>query len=110
MQYTEKNSKHTKLQEILQTIYPEYKWDVYKFSKIPNGYITYLFENPSEHKDFVNYLEKKFNIKQTIDWYSVTNKQLKELRSIDPQTVRKIVKKFYPEIDINNFQLHEFNN
>ena len=96
---TKNSSKHTKLQEILQTIYPEYKWDVFKFSQVPKGYISYLLENVSEQKEFVNYLEKKFNIKQTDDWHSITNNQLKEVISIDLKLVMKIVKQFYPEID-----------
>ena len=80
-------------------MYPEYKWDIFKFSQVPNGYLTYLLENPSEQKEFVSYLEKKFNIKQTSDWYGITKNQLKQVISIDLQTVMKIVKQFYPEID-----------
>ena len=59
-QYTKNKNKHTKLQEILQTIYPEYKWDVYKFSQVPKQYISFLLENVSEQKEFVNYLEKNY--------------------------------------------------
>ena len=99
-----KSNKHTKLQEILQTIYPEYKWDIFKFSKVPNRYITHLLEDSSEQRNFVDYLEKKFDIKQAIDWYGVTDKQLKQVVKIDLQTVMKIVKKFYPEIDVKQFE------
>ena len=88
----------------MRKIYPEYKWDVFKFSQVPKGYVSYLLENPSLQKEFVNYLEKKFDIKETVDWYGVTSNQLKQVISIDLQTTMKIVKQFYPEIDVKNMK------
>ena len=90
---------------MFKTIYPEYKWDIYKFLKVPKGYITYLLENSSEQKEFVDYLAKKFNITQTNDWYSITNKQLSQVITIDMTTVMKFVKSYYPDLDLKNFQL-----
>ena len=67
-------------------------------------------ENPSEQKEYINYLEKKFDIKQTSDWYSITNKRLKKVISIDLPTTINIVKQFYPEINVENFQVPKSKN
>ena len=88
----------------MQSVYPDYKWDVYQFSQIPNGYKTNLLENPSLQKEFVNYLEKKFDIKQTVDWYSVTSGQVKQVLDIDLHVAMEIIKKYYPDIDVGNLQ------
>ena len=88
----------------MQTTYPEYKWDIYQFLKVRSGYLTYLLETVSEQKEFVKYLEKKFNIKQTIDWYGITSTQLNQIISIDLYTAMKIIKRFYPNIDLSNFR------
>ena len=88
----------------MKTTYPKYQWDVYQFLQVPKGYKTRLQENTDLQKEFVHYLEKKFNIKQTNDWYGITSNQLKKLVSIDLITVMEIIKKFYPEIDLNNLR------
>ena len=98
------SSKYTKVQHILQKTYPEYNWNVYQFSKVPSGYKTHLIENTSAQKEFINYLEKKFEIKQTTDWYAITQLQLNQVITIDLRIAMKIVKKFYPEIDITRFE------
>ena len=105
IQYTKNTNKYTKIQNILQTVYPEYKWDVYKFSQVPNGYITYLLENSTDQNKFFNYLENKFDIKQTSDWYGITSNQLKQIVSTDMQTTIKIIKQFYPEINEEYFKI-----
>ena len=89
---------------MLKTVYPEHKWDVYQFLKVPRGYIEKIMENPSEQKELVKYLEKKFNITQTADWYLITSKQLKEVVSIDLTTIMNIVKNYYTDINLNNLQ------
>ena len=61
-----------------------------------------MLENPSLQKEFVNYLEKKFGIKNTMDWHSISSNQLKEVVCIDLRTAMKIVKNIYPEINNNN--------
>ena len=95
-----KNSSiYTKIHLLLKIAYPEYKWDVYKFTKAPNGYKVRLLEDPSLQKEFVNYIEKKFNIKQTSDWYSITSLQLKRIIHIDFHDALKIIKKVYSDLD-----------
>ena len=95
--------QYTSMYELIKTIYPEHKWDMYQFLKVPTGYIKDLLQNPILQKEFVNYLEKKFNIRQTNDWYSVTQKQLKQVLSIDIITAMKIIKNYYPEINVDKF-------
>ena len=86
---------------MVQTIYPENKWDMYKFSSVPRGYKKQLLENTTEQKEFVKYLEKRFNITQTNDWYGITNKQLSQVMTIDVQTALKIIKNYYPDINLD---------
>ena len=92
------------IKEMFQTIYPEHKWDLYNFVQVPQGHVKQIMENPSEQKEFVKYLEKKFNIKQTSDWYLVTSKQLREIVSIDLSTLMNIVRNIYPDINPKNIQ------
>lgn len=87
---------------MFEAVYPEHKWDLYKFSKIPQGHVKQLLENPSEQKKFVKYLEQKFNVTRTSDWYLITSKQLKEVVSIDLKTLMNIIKNIYPDMDIKN--------
>ena len=98
-------SQYNTIQEMFQTIYPEHKWDIYKFLQVPQGYKKKLLEDSSTQKEFVHYLEKKFNITQTSDWYRVTTNQLSKVISIKLSTAMGIVKNFYPELNIKNFQL-----
>ena len=89
---------------MFQTIYPEHKWDIYKFLQVPQGYKKKLLEDSSTQKEFVHYLEKKFNITKTSDWYSITHQHLKQILKINISTAMGIVKNFYPELNIKNFQ------
>ena len=90
--------------DMFQTIYPEHKWDLYQFLTVPQGHASKLLENPVYQKEFVDYLEKKFNIKQTSDWYRITKNQIREVIHLNLSTVMSIVKNFYPELNLKNFE------
>ena len=75
---------------------------MYQFLKVRKGYASQLLKDPSLQKEFISYLEKKFNIKETSDWYTITSNQLQQIITIDLHSVLKIIKNFYPEIDIGN--------
>ena len=49
-------------------------------------------------------LVNKFNIKTTDDWYRITQNQVREFFYIKQYKLMEIVKKFYPEIDLEKFQ------
>ena len=91
------------LTELFKSIYPEYIWDMYKFDRVPYRYYNLLNESVSHQQEFVNYLEKKFNIKKTSDWYLITFDRLSEIISINLSDAMKIVKKYYNDLDMNYF-------
>ena len=77
---------------------------MYKFNKLPKGHKQLIFRDVEKQKEFVNYLVDKFQIKNTSDWYLVTNKQTLEVISMNISDVMEIVKKFYPDLNLRNFQ------
>ena len=89
--------------ELLQAVYPEYQWDIYQFAKLPNGYFSQMLESSSLQEEFVKYLEKKLNITQTSDWYLVTTDQIQKFMSVNLSQVMKIVKNYYPDLDMKYF-------
>ena len=94
-------------QELLEVIYPNYPWDKYQFKSVPKGFKKSLTDNIENQKEFVNYLVKKFNIKETSDWYNITSNRVMEVISMKVSDVMEIVKKFYPDL---NMKLFHFSN
>ena len=88
----------------MQAVYPEYQWDIYLFNKLPTGYKNLLAENFSYQEKFVKYLEKQLYIKKTSDWYRVTSKQMRKIVSMNMSDIMFIVRKFYPELNLRNFE------
>lgn len=95
--------QYKSIAELFMSIYPDYKWDVYKFNKLPNGHIKLIQNSPSHQQEFIEYLIKQFNIKQTSDWYLVTTDRIMEVITMDLSTLMKLVKKHYPDLDMNYF-------
>ena len=57
-----------------------------------------------EQKNFVKYLEKKFLINKTSDWHLLTSKKIRDVITMPISDVMTIVKKFYPDLNMNYFQ------
>ena len=64
-----------------------------------------LQESSSHRKDFVKYLENKFNIKKMSDWYLITSQQMREVISINISDVMLMVKEFYPDLNMKYFTI-----
>ena len=77
---------------------------MYRFNKLPKGYKDQLITDINVQKDFVKYLEKKFGITDAKDWYLVNEMQIRSVISMKISEVMEIVKKFYPDLNLNNFQ------
>ena len=90
--------------ELFQKIFPDFSWDPYLFGKLPNNFLPKLSENLSDQENFVKFLKNYFNIKNTSDWYSVNSNQLSQVISLKISQVMKIVKKFYPDLDLKKFE------
>lgn len=90
-----------------KNIFPEHEWDMFQFKRVPKGYRKQLRENPKLQEDLVNHLKKKFNINKTSDWYLINFHQIQNVLTINISDVMNIVKKFYPDLSLKQFQ---FNN
>ena len=90
---------------MFQSIFPEYQWDIFQFNKIPKQYKKLLNESLSEQQDFVKYLENNFQIKKLSDWYLINSQEIKKIISMSLIDVMTIVKKIYPELNLNYFYL-----
>jgi hypothetical protein len=58
--------------KMLQAIYPEHEWQPWRFSRIPNGF----WNDPSNGKNFFDWLALQLNVKQWEDWYGVTKSDI----------------------------------
>ncbi len=53
--------------KLLKTVFPEYKWLPWRFSKVSKGF----WDKIENRKSFVEWVEKELNIKKQEDWYNV---------------------------------------
>src|SRR5690348_15224240 len=63
------------LYSMLSTVYPKYKWIVWKFSRSPKG----SGDNPDVVEAVLRDLEQKLFIDKPEDWYRVSRAQLTHL-------------------------------
>jgi hypothetical protein len=93
--------------KLLQSIYPEHYWMIWKFSIVPTGY----WDKPQNRKEFVDWMGSEFGFTKLEDWYNITRNQIKEkggstlLRKQDNSLI-KLLQSVYPEHNwkkTNNF-------
>jgi hypothetical protein len=60
--------------EVIESIYPNYKWLPWKFDQMIRGYWNQM-ENQTE---FMNWLGKELGFKTLDDWYKVSHKDIQE--------------------------------
>ena len=92
------------IENMFSTIYPEKEWDKYQYNKVPKGYRELLNTSKYHQKQFVEYLEKKLNIKKTSDWYLITYNQIQEIIKMKLTDVMNIVKLYYPDLNLKQFK------
>ena len=90
--------------ELLNTLYPNEEWDIYQFNKLPYGFKKTIKIDTKVQKEFVQYMEKKFNITKTSDWYLITTKQLHEIITMNITDAMSIVKQYHRDLDMKYFQ------
>ena len=102
--------KFNSVKELLEIVYPNYKWDLYRFkSGVPKGYLQDLSKSPEDQIKFIEYLVEKLEIKKTVDWYLITSNQLQDIVSIGTMDTMIIVKKYYPDLDLDYFRHYKKN-
>lgn len=58
--------------KIVQHIYPDYHWELYKFECLPHGY----WQSQRNINHFMKTLKVQLEIKEMSDWYKITAKDI----------------------------------
>jgi hypothetical protein len=84
----------------LQTIYPEHKWEMWKFKQSPKHY----WDDIKNQRIFFDSVAKKLGIEKMEDWYTVKNRDVRDLK-VDGVLSRyrgsliRALKSIYPEYE-----------
>jgi len=95
------------LSRALRTVFPEYKWQFWKFSSVSIG----EWEEIPNQRSYMDWYAKEYEIKSPIDWYKVSaadlyRRQGRGLLSVYDDSVVKAIQAVYPEYN----QLEEVKN
>jgi hypothetical protein len=88
--------------KLLQSVYPEYDWMIWKFKQTPKG-----FWNVEENqKKFVNWLGKQLGVKHFDDWYRISMEDIMRVAPITlfemyPGGKMGLLAKIYPHYPWN---------
>jgi len=94
------------ISKMLADIYPEYDWDVRKFTQAPNGY----WNDDQNCREFLEELGAKLGYKEMDDWYQLSNRELAMhgggggLNSRFNGSPLQMLRYFYPENDWLEFR------
>jgi hypothetical protein len=85
---------------LLLSIYPDYKWLVWKFVYVPTGY----WDNKDNRKVYTEWLKINLNIKTMEDWYNVTEDDFIRYEGLSViryyhHGIKDLVKDLYPEYE-----------
>ena len=64
--------------KLLSSVFPEYDWLPWKFSRVPKGFWPEL----ANQRKFVEWAAKQLNVKQMSDWYSITGEVNKNIKTV----------------------------
>lgn len=95
------------ISKLLINVYPEYKWEVWKFRKLPNETIQQEISLSDKIlKNYIDYLSQKLKIEKLEDWYRVSVIQLERCGGtgllVKHGGLPSILNKIYPEFSWNN--------
>lgn len=60
------------LAKALITLYPQHKWAVWKFSKVPNNF----WDDMDNQREFFDAVGKSFGVVNEHDWYKITQQHI----------------------------------
>jgi len=60
--------------KMLQSVYPEHNWNIYKFDKVPYGH----WESMENQKKFMDWLGVELGVTEMQDWYKITQKEMED--------------------------------
>ena len=92
----------------LQSIYPDFPWQFWKFKGFPSS----MWTDINNQRQFCNWLETELQIKKMEDWYEVKKSQITEkqgsflLNRIYDGSLYKALKYIYPQIQWSFWYFH----
>jgi len=101
------------ISKALKTVYPEYKWQFWKFSTVPVG----EWEELANQRAYFDWYAKEYGIQKPMDWFKVSaadlhKRQGRGLLTIYDDSIVKAVQHVYPEIlqdeEVKNRQSYYF--
>lgn len=58
----------------ISTVYPDYKWQLRKFSSIPHGH----WEDIDNRREYMNWVGAELGVKEMSDWYQVKHSAVRK--------------------------------
>jgi hypothetical protein len=62
--------------QLLTTVYPEHKWEIYKFSYLNAQQWHKLLENADNKREYIKFLEKELKIENEEGWKQLESHSL----------------------------------
>jgi len=86
------------MSKALKTVYPEYRWQFWKFSTVPAG----DWDELPNQKSYMDWYAKEYGIKSPVDWYKVSasdiyKRQGKGLLAVYDDSIVKAIQTVYSE-------------
>ena len=84
----------------LKVIYPQHNWDLWRFKKVPHGYMKTLMDDVNEQKRVINWLSDQLRVQSLDDWYRISLAQIQRhilIKSWD--IVTQFLKTSYPQLE-----------
>lgn len=95
--------------QAVMAVYPDYKWEHWRFHKVPQGY----WEDKKHHKFFFDWLGKKLGIQELDDWYNIPPEQVDKnggkglMVNYFNSSLWTALKSVYPEHDWLMWKFHK---
>jgi len=83
--------------KLLQSVYPEHNWMLWRFQVIPKGYWKKLLKDQSEQKKMVDWLGSQLSIKSLFDWHRISVGQIHKWIRLDNNVLLHLLKGAYPQ-------------
>ena len=90
---------------VIMNTLKEYKWDIWKFRKIPKPILAKLRTDLTVQKEFLNYLMKEEYLTSVDELLSITKQKLRKYASLTHMEYINLVKTVYPETNSSEYGL-----
>src|SRR4051794_317800 len=68
------NHYNSSVASVLQSVYPQHKWLLWRFKQLPLGY----WESPSNQTAYLDWLRTQLEHSSLEDWYKVTEEDIRK--------------------------------